>query len=265
MYDEGHFKENSSLFESLVSAAVDVSDKSGGILTSGQRIEATKIYTRLTLSAITLERILPTTFGIWDFSSIAILARSFIETSHRYCYISEIELSEGELEFRRKLYFFHANMEKYRLYSSQPEHEVLESFKVGLPQSKKEIVESEFFFSLPKHMQNKIKSGNTDMHVSDEVISKRCGLIKEQYSFYYRILSNHSHGSPLSTTSQSNIRGRGMKNDAELFYITLTLQILNRYLSHVISTQVALLSLEHECQDSLSLAKEAFIKSEIQQ
>ncbi|EHH2456387.1 hypothetical protein J7X56_004662, partial [Vibrio parahaemolyticus] len=152
MYDEEHFKENSSLFKSLVSAAVDVSDKSGGILTSGQRIEATKIYTRLTLSAITIERILPTTFGIWDFSSIAILARSFIETAHRYCYISEIDLSEDELEFRRKLYFFHANMERYRLYSSQPEHEVLESFKVGFPQSKKEIVESTFFSSLPKHM-----------------------------------------------------------------------------------------------------------------
>ncbi|HCG6852352.1 hypothetical protein P3488_23020 [Vibrio parahaemolyticus] len=144
MYDEEHFKENSSLFQSLVSAAVDVSDKSGGIFTSGQRIEATKIYTRLTLSTVTLERILPTKCGIWDFSSIAILARSFIETSHRYFYISEIELSEDELEFRRKLYFFHANMEKYRLYSSQPEHEVLESFKVGLPQCKKEIVESAF-------------------------------------------------------------------------------------------------------------------------
>lgn len=78
MYDEEHFKENSSLFKSLVGAAVDVSDKSGGILTSGQRVEATKIYTRLTLSAITIEHILPTTFGIWDFSSIAILARSFI-------------------------------------------------------------------------------------------------------------------------------------------------------------------------------------------
>ncbi|HHF2906832.1 TPA: hypothetical protein ACVO3F_004440 [Vibrio diabolicus] len=154
-------------------------------------------------------------------------------------------------------------MEKYRLYSSQPDHEVLESFKVGLPKSKKEIVESTFFSSLPKHMQNKIKSGNADMHVSDEVISKRYGLIKAQYSFYYRILSNHSHGSPLSTTSQSNIRGRGIKNDAELFYITLTLQILNRYLSHVISAQIELMSLEQECQNSSSLAKEAFIKSEI--
>ncbi|MGP5565442.1 DUF5677 domain-containing protein [Vreelandella alkaliphila] len=263
MYDEEHYEENSSLFLSLVDAAVDVSDKSGGILTSGQRIEATKIYTRLTLSALTIERILPSNSGLWDFSSIAILARSFIETVHRYCYIAETDLSEDELEFRSRIYFFHVNMEKFRLYSSQPGHEVLESFENGLPKSKKAIVESSFFCSLPKHWQNKIKSGYADMHISDELVSQRQGLIRENYSFYYRILSNHSHGSPLSTTSQSNIRGRGLKNDAEQFYITLTLQILNRYLSHVIDKQVELLSLEAKCQSSLNVAKAAFRKSEI--
>lgn len=263
MFDDADFDNSSSQFKCLISAAVDVSDKSGGIQTSTLGIEATKIYTRLTLSAMTIEKVLPNNSKLWDFPSIAILTRSFVETTHRHCYLAETDLTEDEETFRRKLYFYHLNMEKFRLYSAQPEHEILTSFKEALPRAKKELEELPFFSTLSKYFQNKIISGNADMHISDEVIAKNSGLITENYSFYYRLLSNHSHGSPFATTSQSNVRGRGFKNDTELFYITLALQILNKYLSYVIQQQVRLLSLESKCKTSMAFAKDTYEKSAI--
>lgn len=263
MYDDEQFEISSMLFRDLTSAAVNVSGKSGGIETTTLEIEATKVYTRLVLSSLTIQKVLPNSSCDWDFPSLAILVRSYMETTHKYFYLSERGLTEEESVFRRKLHFYHLNMEKFKLYSEYPKHEVLTGFEEKLPLAKAELVNLPFFGGLSKYFQNKIKSGSTDMHFSDETMAKNTGLISEHFSFYYRLLSNHTHGSPFSTTSQSNTRGRGFKNKSEVFYITLILNILNKYLSALIKHQVLILSLKNECENSFDLAVKIYGESEI--
>lgn len=263
MYTEKHYNEVLSTFRELVLAAINVSEMSGKINTSTLGVEATKIYTRLTLNCMTIQNVLPNSSGIWDFPSLAVLIRSYIETSHRYFYLSEKGLSEDEAEFRRHLYFYHLNMEKFRLFSTKPEHEILNEFKEKLPKALIEIKALPFFKELTKYYKNKITAGNADMHISDEIISRKNNLINDNFSFYYRLLSNHAHGSPFATTSQSDERGRGLKNEAELFYVTLIMNITNKYLSATIKQQIELLSLQQKCQNELSVVSRHFDKIEV--
>lgn len=268
MPDQLSYSEELKIFEKLVVMAISVSDKSGGINTSTLGIEATKIYTRLTLSAMTINAILPRNSVnghlLWDFPSVAILGRAFLETTHRYLYLCIPGSSEGERKFRQKLHYFHMNSEKYRLYSeSGSHHEWLPEFEERLPLEKALLMESPIYNKLDKNTQKKVRSGNTDMHLTDEQMADEHKLAFGQFKAIYRLLSNHSHGSPFATTSQSNQRGRGFENEAERDYLALVLVLLNRYLSKGIISQVKLLSLDKNCRSAKSYAENIFSRSEI--
>ena len=260
------YKDALQTFEKLVMAAVVFSDVSGGIWTSNLGIEATKIYTRLTLSSMTINLILPENNinhnHLWDFPSIATLSRSFIETCHRYLYLSEQDLSDEEAEFRLKLYYFHMNSEKYRLFKETKNNEnMLNEFEAKLPLMKDWIMKSAIYKSLTKQMAQKVRSGSFDMHFANEQIAERYSLIGGRFKSMYKLLSNHAHGMPFATYSQSNERGRGFENQAELSYMVLALMLLNQYLSLIITKQVELLSLENIDVDRYEYAKSVFTET----
>ncbi len=248
-------------FEQLVYDAVIFSNASGGISTTNLGIEATKVYTRITLSAMTICSILPEnhTNGteLWDFPSVASLARTFIETCHRYLYLSEQDLDPEDAKFRLKLYFFHMNSEKHRLYKEfGAGQEVLADFEKKLPESKAALMASPIYSSLSQYMAEKVRRGNTEMHFTDETIAEKHSLVDGWFKPLYRLLSNQTHGTPFATFSQSNERGRGFENDAEVYYITLTINLLNQYLAIVIVSQATLLSLQHVDPKALKHARQ---------
>jgi len=238
-------------------------DASGGVHTSNLGIESTKIYTRITLSAITINALLPgnkdNRTDLWDFPSIAILTRAFIETCHRYFYLSEPGLSDSESAFRLKLFYFHMNSEKYRLYKEfGASQDAIKDFEENLPHAKSDLISSPIYCGLPKYKAEKIKSGNAGMHLTDDEVAAHFSLVGGHFKPIYRLLSNLSHGSPFATYSQSNERGRGMENEAEKNYLVLMLKLLNQYLSRVILSQVALLSIERVNPDGYRYAQETF-------
>lgn len=255
------------VYEQLIPHLVQVSDSSGGIDTTTIGIEGTKIYTRLVLGAMTIGAILPgnqvNDAKLWDFPSVAILARSLMEATHRFLYLIEPGLSEEAAEFRRKLHFYRINCEKYRLYSDKQDLKLLKEFEEKLPKSKAELTSSPIYVGLDKNMAKKVRSGKTDMHLTDADVAKAQGLISEHFGFYYRLLSIHSHGSPMATTSQSNTRGRGTENEAEGFYLALVLSLLNRYLSKALLSQTGLLSLQEKCSTAVTFANTVQSRGEI--
>jgi len=259
------YRDELNTYEELVSLLIKVSGSSGGIGTTTIGIEGTKIFTRLVLSVMTIGGVLPfnriNKSEHWDFPSIGILARALIETTHRYLYLIDSNISEEEANFRRKLHFYRSNCEKYRLYSEEENHVILKEFEEKLPESKAEIMSFQTYLSLDKNMAKKIRSGKSDMHFTDSEVAKKYGLIMNHFGFYYRLLSNQSHGSPFSTTSQSNERGRGMENDVERFYLCLVLRILNRYMSKTLLSQIELLSLQDKFPEMINRAN-IVLKSE---
>jgi hypothetical protein len=255
------YREALKTFERLVRTAVVFSDASGGIDTTNLGIEATKLYTRITLSAITIDSILPENrvngTSLWDFPSVAALARTFLETCHRYLYLSDRNLDTEDAKFRLKLYYFHMNSEKYRLYKEfGADQKVLTDFEKKLPEAQSALMASPIFSSLSKYMAEKVRRGNTDMHLSDNTIAEKYSLAGGRFKPIYRLLSTHSHGTPFATYSQSNERGRGFENEAEMSYITLIINLLNNYLAVVILSQAALLSLENIDPKGLEHAKQ---------
>jgi hypothetical protein len=250
-------------YEKLVRNAVVVSDCSGKIQTTTLGIEATKIYTRLTASVITIDRILPKNrlndCDFWDFPSVATLSRPFIETCHRYFYLAEPGESEEEKFFRRKLHFYHLNSEKYKLYKEIGYGEdVLAEFEIALPKAKNELVNSDFYKTLAPHIKKEVRSGNTEMHLTNDEVAELYDLAFGHHKSMYRLLSNHAHGSPFATTSQSDERGRGFENPAERDYLSLCLMLLERYLSRVIMCQIGLMGIEEKCSSELLNARLVF-------
>jgi hypothetical protein len=195
----------------------------------------------------------------WDLSSLATLSRTFIETCHRHLYLTEDALSENEIEFRLDLYNYRLNSEKYKFYKEMGADEsVLRDFEENLPKKRDKIVASPVYLGLSKEMSNTVRSGNADMYFTDEEIANRFQMIDGKFKPFYRLLSNHSHGSPFATASQSNERGRGFENDAERFYFTLILQILSHYFSRIIIAQVNLLNLSQVSPNGLLFAQLVF-------
>lgn len=265
--DTASYRDELQRYEQLIPHLVKVSDSSGGIDTSTIGIEGTKIFMRLVLGAMTIGAILPENrvnhSTLWDYPSVAILARSLIEAAHRYLYLLEPGISKEEVEFRRQLHFYRINCEKFRLYSEKQDHEILKEFEKKLPVAKAKIMQSSVYAELDKNMAKKVRSGNSDMHLSEAEVARRNGLVTEHFEFFYRVLSVQAHGSPMATTAQSNTRGRGIENEAENFYLSLVLRLLGRYLSKAILTQVELLSLEEKCSKSVAFAKEEQSRGEI--
>jgi hypothetical protein len=258
------YPDTLATFEKLVCVAISFSDASGGIYTSNLGIEATKVYTRLTLSAMTINALLPgnciNRTKLWDFPSVATLTRTFLETCHRYLYLAEAGLSPDESEFRLKLFYYHMNSEKYRLYKEMSaRHETLQDFESRLPTARAEIEASPVYAALHKHRADKVRSGHTEMHLTDEEVAARSNLAGGRFKSIYRLLSNHSHGSPFATFSQSNTRGRGVENDVERDYMTLSITLLDQYLSTVIVRQVQLLSLEPTHPEGYEFAKQTMV------
>lgn len=242
------YSDGQARFEQLVSLAIKVSDASGGINTSNRGIEATKIFTRLTLSAMTINSLLPgngvNATDLWDVPSVATLTRAFIETAHRHLYLSESGLSNDESEFRLRLFYFHMNSEKYRLFKEgNANQKLLTEFEQKLPVAKEQIRESSFFLGLAKERANLVKAGKVDMHLSDEEIASRFSLVSGRFKSTYRLLSNHAHGAPFATFSQSNTRGRGLRNEVEEDYMFLFVMLLGQYLAKVVIAQVDMLSI----------------------
>jgi len=243
------YDEALTTYEKLVLAAIRFSDLSGGMNTTRRGIESTKIYTRITLSAMTINALLPGNYinrtRLWDFPSIAALTRTFMEVCHRYLYLSEEGLSDEEAAFRLSLYYFHLNSEKYKLYQqSNVDAETLKEFEDRLPKAKAELMDYPAYKALHKKRADDVRSGNTCMHLTDDEASLRFALLPGKFKQMYRLLSTHAHGAPFATSSQSDERGRGLENEIETAYVRLTLLVLHQYLSKAILNQAALLSLK---------------------
>lgn len=246
-------------FEDLVSASLSISYHSGGINTSANGIIATKIYTRLAVMLHTLTWIAPGNRlngnNHWDVPSIATIIRTFFETKHRYFYMAETGISEASSEFRRALYYYHLNFEKYQILKEIGEDQAtLDEFDRKLPTEKEWIVNHPIFISLSKNSASKIRSGTVNMHISDAEMAERFAKVSN-YTVVYRILSAHSHGNPFATNFQSNDRGCGFGSETEEYYLIIFLTFTSKYVARIILEQAKLLHLEKICSTEVELAE----------
>ncbi len=239
--EQKEYLEELKKIETIVGSAIMVSSSIGGIKTNSRNIRAVQLYTKLTLSSMSIMRLLPhntycsMTEEIWDFASVSCLARSFLESYHMFFYVGIEKISEEEFEFRSLLMNYHRNYEKYKMYKGRVNDEnVIKEFEEGLPKEKEVLSAHPFINTFSPEVKRTLLKGNKAVYLSQKQISERIPFNTEEFDFFYRFYSNHTHSSPLGFMSQSNVRGRGNENEAERRYLIYAMNLVGKYLSAAI-------------------------------
>jgi hypothetical protein len=259
MAEKNDYIENLQTFENFLDFAIEISDNTAGLKVPPQLVRANQLYTRLTVTSVSiihllpLNRMFPTTWEFWDFFSVATLARNLIENYHMFYYVAVDKISDEERDFRLKLLSFHLNNEKYKLYSEfKAQRETLEDFETNLPKDKEDLKNHSFFKALSKEKAGKILAGKEAMYLSHKEISEKISFKTDEFVPLYRLFSNHTHSSPFAYFTMSNERGRGEENDAEISYLSMTLDFCIKYLSAAIIDMTNLFPI---CVDKLNQTK----------
>jgi hypothetical protein len=252
------YLENLRTFENFHDFSLDVSDNTGGLKAADYLIMANQLYVRMTLTSLSIirlmpeNRLFPSEIQVWDFFSVASLARNLIENYHMLFFVAVEKITDEERDFRLNVLYYHQNKEKQKLYKDLGESQFDKEFDENLPIARKALKDHPFFVKLPSGISNAILEGRKSIYLSREDISKKRAFDNKTLSAFYRLFSNHTHSSPLSFLSMSNNRGRGNENEAELDYLTLTSHLCVKYLSAAIIDIVSLLP---QCKDKIDLRK----------
>jgi hypothetical protein len=240
-YTAGTYRDELRKVDWLLGAAISISDSSGGIQTTARFIHATQLYTRLVAGLYSFVRLLPynrITYDrepFWDWGSVAGIARAVVETYHTFYYVGVENVGAEEVKARLDLMLFHLNSEKYRLYrEGNADEKVLKGFQEGLPKDKERLTKNPWFQRLPPKQQAYLLKGRCAMYLPHAEIARRSNVLGAHFRFFYRLFSNQLHATPFAAYSQSNVRGRGIENDTERFYVTSAMQVVIRYVCRAV-------------------------------
>ena len=240
-FSRDHFENERRKLVDLVGLAILVSEKSGGINTSGRFVRTVQVYTRLVAALMTFSRIIPgnchcqSDHEFWDWPSVAVLARNIMEIYNVFYYTGVEKITDEDVYFRYLLMQYHRNLEKYKFYKEfGAPQEDLQSFEDNIPKAKEELKKCAKKIVSDEKLLKKILGGSLAMHKSHTEIDKTAKVLGEYFKPFYRLFSNHVHSTPFSFLAISNERGRGEENKPERFYIILAMQVVISYVSTAI-------------------------------
>jgi len=224
--------EEIELLVKVVDKIQNISLNQGGIKTDGRGMRAMKIFTRQTLSAISLLKLLPFNKDedeFWDISSYASITRNIIECYLNLYYFGTENVSESEAELRFFLLQYHRNNEWFNIRKRTMEPSEYEKFEEGLIEEKERLKNHPFLPFLDIDEKNKVLRGY-EIYKSKAFFETKlivCSDLKE----HYRLLSNLVHLLPLSIERTNNINGRGLGSEADLNYFLICTMLSRKYLS----------------------------------
>jgi len=234
---EESFLEEADLYDKVIAATVLISQHQHGIEADGRGLRATKIFTRQTVVALSLQRILPRPSPtrheeaeLWDVVSIASLTRNLIEGYLGLYYFGTERVSPEEAELRFFLLQLHRNVEWHEIrkagVANDPE---LKDFQEGIPKQQERIREHPFLPKLTEAQRNRALRGH-EMYKTKADFEAELEICKDLRK-HFRHLSNLVHPLPLSIERIDNERGRGIGSDADVNYCLICLMLARRYLA----------------------------------
>jgi len=119
---EENYLEELDLYKKVLDVTIIISSNQHGIQTNGRGIRAVKLFTRQTLTGLSLNRLLPKPSAskhvedeLWDVCSIASLTRNLLEGYLSLYYFGLEKISETEAELRFHILQLHKNIEWYKI------------------------------------------------------------------------------------------------------------------------------------------------------
>jgi hypothetical protein len=228
------YLEELELYLLVVNFVMVVSLNQHGIKTDGRGIRAMKIFTKQTLSALSLDKLLPKQVfeeeaELWDISSIASLTRNIIEGYLSLYYFGLENISEEEAELRFILLQLHKNNEWYAIRKDEMLPIEISEFESVINDQKNKLKNHKFLPFLSASEQARVKQGK-EMYVTKEKYESKLSVCKDLRKIY-RHLSNLVHPLPLSIERTDNARGRGVGTNADVNYCLICVMLARKYLA----------------------------------
>ncbi|MDA8429580.1 MAG: hypothetical protein M0T70_10035 [Geobacteraceae bacterium] len=141
------FLEEVDLYDKVIETTKLISWNQHGIMTDGRGIRGMRIFTRQTVTGLSLQRILPRPSKftepdteLWDICSIASLSRNLMEGYLYLSYFGLEKVSEEEAELRFFIAQLHKNVEWYEIRKlSDSTDPGLKEFEGGIKSEKERI------------------------------------------------------------------------------------------------------------------------------
>jgi len=209
--------------------------------TSGQRVtdwaatEASHIFAKLSLHALSIHRLVPSAqptaaeSEIWDLSSICTLVRAVVDAYSTLHYIAADGVPNDERAFRHRLWIFHSELrrvEGLRLIGSKSPQ--LPALEADVKRLKAELKEDAFYRTLDPETQKRARKGGLALYLTNSQIAERAGIQPEYYKALYRYLSNYTHTYSLSVAQLAAFR---VGDHASLHLISVALAYGSAYMA----------------------------------
>jgi hypothetical protein len=231
------YLEEREAYEKVLKVTKTISLNQHGIQTTGRGIRATKIFTRQTITGISLFKLLPIPSnqksieeGLWDITSIASLSRNLLEGYLAIKYFGIENIIEGEAELRFLILQLHRNTEWYNINKlSNPNDSELKNTEEQLQIDKINILNHHYLLELPSHQKKRVKEF-CEMYKTKHDFEKESEICKD-LRITYRLLSNLVHPLPLSIERIDNECGRGIGSDRDVNFAIICLCTARKYLA----------------------------------
>lgn len=257
--------------DDLLDAVLKVSSQQGGREVAPRVTVGVLLYTRITVAAVSLLRLLPGNRLIterwtewWDWPTVAAVARNVIDAYLMFHYVAIEPISADEDALRRDVFWYHDNWEKRRLYQDWGAGpEVLSAFDEKLPAARTSIGAHAASCQLTKDQLKRALSGEHAVYLTRRELRARLPFSSSELPGFYRLLSANVHAAPFSFHRQSNSRGRGMENEAERAYLVMTSHFSRKYIAaSVIELCNTIPDLRASATDAYSKARRHFLEVE---
>ncbi|SEE90540.1 hypothetical protein [Pseudomonas coleopterorum] len=234
---EAAYREELIKYEEVLDATMALSLNQHEIQTDGRGLRAMRIFTRQTLVAISLSRLLPffrrtndPEGGFWDVCSVASLTRNLMEGYVALFYSGTEVITAEEAELRFFLGQYHRNREwQYVRKRQRPDDPEIARVEEGLESEMRRLKEHSFLPHLSPAQRNKALKGD-EMYLTKADVEERSPVVSN-YRLHYQLLSNLAHPLPLSIERIDNDRGRGNRVVADIAYVHICLSLAVRFLA----------------------------------
>ena len=229
--------EERILYNKVLNATQLISLNQHGINTDGRGVRGMKIFTRQTITGMSLSKLLPREdfylekdVDFWDISSIASLSRNILEGFLSLHFFGLEKVSPQEAELRFFILQLHRNTEWYniRKVNNQGNNELID-FEKGIPEQKERIKNHIYINKLPE-VQRKRALRGIEIYKTKADFEKELSFCKNLRKTY-RLLSNLVHPLPLSIERTDNDRGRGERNGYDMSYVIISMMIARCFLA----------------------------------
>lgn len=220
-------------FSDVLADCMQVSRDHGGIRSpSGKHFYASVLFTSLVTRATSLAFLTPYSlwakrdFEHWDFSSVANVVRSIMETRITFFYLCIEECSDDEWSCRWNLFNLHDCVARIALMQTLDNHEEVAGLSLQADELRERLKTNTYFNTLEEKRKKELLKGGKSHLRSLEDIAVAAGMELRTFRMMWRIMSAHIHGLPFAFYRMvDNQHGAGVQSEVEERYTTLLLTL----------------------------------------